>query len=435
MLKKVKEVFSRITKASIVDEKLIEEVIREIQRILITSDVNIRLVQELSKKIRERALKEELPPGLSRKEHLIRILYDELVEILGGERYNPKLEPHKILLVGLYGSGKTTTAAKLAKFYSKRGLKTCILTTDTWRPAAYEQLKQLGEEIKIPVFGAPEEKNALDIIKKIQPELKKYEVVIIDSAGRDSLNEELIEEIKSIAAELKPEEIFLVISADIGQTALKQAEKFKESIGLTGVIVTKADASGKAGGALTACHVAGVPVAFIGTGEKLDEFEVFNAEKFVARILGFPDLGALLKKAQEVVEETEFNPEDLLKEKYTLKTFYKQLEATRKMGPLKKVLEMLGVQSMPQDLIETSEEKLKKFKYIMDSMTKEELENPEIIKASRIKRIAKGSGTTESEVKELLKQYEMSKKMLNKIKKGKMKNMKALMKRFQLSGF
>jgi len=243
MLKKIRDVFSKISRAAIVDKSLVNEITRDIQRILIQSDVNVSLVQELSKKIEEKALKEKLPPGVSRKEHLTKVLYDEFVEILGGEKYKPRIEPHRILLVGLFGSGKTTTVGKLAKFYSKRGLKTAAICTDTWRPAAYEQMKQVCERINIPAFGNPDEKDSYKILKDGLDETKGYEVVIIDSAGRDSLNEELLDEIKKIKNILKPQEIFLVISSDIGQTAVKQAEKFNEILGLTGVIATKADAS------------------------------------------------------------------------------------------------------------------------------------------------------------------------------------------------
>ena len=419
MLGKMKEVFAKITRAGTVDDGLIKEIANDIQRILISSDVNIELVQKLSNEVKEKAKDEKLPPGLSRKEHLIRIIYDELAKILGGETHTPRMDKHKILLVGLFGSGKTTATGKLAKFYSKRGLKTCILTTDVWRPAAYDQVKQIGQQVKVHVFGEDNEKNPIKILKDNLDKTKDFDLVIVDSAGRDSLSKELTEEIKQIKAMLKPDEIYLVISADIGQTAVKQAESFNQALGLTGVIATKTDTSGKAGGALSACHVAKVPVTFISTGEKMEDFEVFNAERFVSRLLGFPDLGELLKKAQEAAEESEFSPEDLLKEEYTLKTFYKQLEAMKKMGPLKKVFEMLGLSAMPEELVQTSEEKMKAYKFIMDSMTKKELDDPSVIKGERIKRIAKGSGTAEAEVRELLKQFDMSKKMLKKIKKGK----------------
>lgn len=436
MFSKIKDVFGKITGASVVDEKLVKEIIKDIQRVLISSDVNIKLVQELSNEIKKEALSQKLPPGISRKEHLTKVVYDNLIKILGGEKYTPKIEPHKILLVGLYGSGKTTTAGKLAKFYSKRGLKPALVTTDTWRPAAYEQLKQIGQQININVYGNPSEKNALKILKQSLNQIKNANLIIVDSAGRDSLNSELIEEIKKIKQELKPEEIFLVISSDIGQTAIKQAKEFNEAVGLTGVIATKADASGKAGGALSACYVAKVPVAFIGTGEKLSDFEVFHAEKFIGKLLGVPDISSLIEKMKEAVEEADFNPEDLMKGDYDLNAFYKQLEATKKMGSMKKILEMMGLgAAATSGLAEQSEEKMKKYKNIMDSMTKYEKQHPDEIKSSRVKRIAKGSGTIEKEVKEMLKQFEAGKKMIKKFKKGKLKNMNSLMRKFQSGGF
>lgn len=436
MFSKIKDVFGKITGASIVDEKLIKEIIKDIQRVLISSDVNIKLVQELSNEIKKEALSQKLPPGISRKEHLTKVVYDNLIKILGGEKYSPKIEPHKILLVGLYGSGKTTTAGKLAKFYSKRGLKPALVTTDTWRPAAYEQLKQIGQQININVYGNPSEKNALKILKQSLKQIKNANLIIVDSAGRDSLNSTLIEEIKKIKQELKPEEIFLVISSDIGQTAIKQAKEFNEAVGLTGVIATKADASGKAGGALSACYIAKVPVAFIGTGEKLNDFEVFHAKKFIGKLLGVPDIGSLIEKMKEAVEEADFNPEDLMKGDYDLNAFYKQLEATKKMGSMKKILEMMGLgAAVKSGLAEQSEEKMKKYKNIMDSMTKYEKQHPDEIKSSRVKRIAKGSGTIEKEVKEMLKQFEAGKKMIKKFKKGKLKNMNSLMRKFQSGGF
>ena len=425
----MREVLSKITKAAVVDENLVNDIVKDIQRILIQSDVNVKLVKEISDNIKRKSLKEKPAPGISLKEYLIKIVYDELVDILGGEAYKPRMDKHKILLVGLYGSGKTTVSGKLAKFYSKRGMKTCMITTDTWRPAAYDQLKQLSDQVKIPLIGK-KSNDALKIMDSAMEEMKAYDIVIVDSAGRDNLNEELIDEIKALKDKLNPEEVYLVISADIGQTATKQTQQFNETLGLTGVIVTKADSSGKAGGALSACSIAKVPVAFIGTGEKMDDFDVFEAEKFISRLLGFPDIGALVKKVREAVEDSDINPEEILEGDYNLKTFYKQLEATKKMGPLKKVFEMMGMNQLPEGIVETSEEKFKSYKTIMDSMTKEELENPDTIKQARIKRIAKGSGRKEEEVRELLKQFNMGKKMIKKLKKGGGKNIQKMMKRF-----
>jgi signal recognition particle subunit SRP54 len=434
MLGKIKEVLSKITKASVVDETLVRDIVKDIQRVMISSDMNIQLVQKLSNDIKKQAIDEKLPPGISRKEHLIKLIYDELVKIIGKETYVPRMEKHAILLVGLYGSGKTTTAGKLAKFYSKRGMSVCLISTDTWRPAAFEQLRQVGEGVKVPVFGNPNEKDAVKILKDALKQTKPYDIVIVDSAGRDSLNDELIDEIRVISKELKPAERFLVISSDIGQTAFKQADEFNKAVGLTGVIATKADSSGKAGGALSACYAAHVPVAFIGTGEKAEDFETFDAEKFVSRLLGFADIGSLVSKMKEATEEADFDPEDMLKGDYNLKTFYKQLEAMKKMGPMKKVMEMMGMGAVPEGFAEQSEGRMKLFKAIMNSMTPSELENPELIKSARIKRIAVGSGSKESDVKDLLKQFDASKKMLKKFKSGKMKNLQGMMRRFQGGG-
>ncbi len=416
LLGKIKELFGRISKGTIITDQELKEYLREFQRILISSDVNVRLVLEITRNIEERFKKEKELPGISPKEHLVQIMYDELVSLLGGERYVPRMEPHKILLVGVYGQGKTTTAGKLGRFYAKRGFKTALLGVDIYRPAAFEQLKQIGEKAGLPVFGGGND--VRKILEENKEVFKKYDIVIIDSAGRDSLSQELMDEIKHVYEFTNPEEVFLVISADIGQTAKTQAEQFNSAVPLTGVIVTKADSSGKAGGAISACAVAGVPVAFIGTGEHLDDFEIFDAKKYIGRLLGYPDLEALLEKVREAAQETELSPEDIFKKEYTLETFYKQLETMSRMGSLRKVVSMAGL-SLPESEIQTSEEKLKAYKYILDSMRCSELKDPSKITSKRITQIAYGSGRTEAEVRELLKQYRLTKKFIEKAKKGK----------------
>lgn len=432
MMNKLQEVMNKITKSSVVDEDLIKEITKDIQRILIQSDVSVELVKKLSDDIKKEIKSKELPKGVSRKEHFTKLIYNELKNILGGEKYSPRVEGHDILLTGLYGSGKTTSVAKLANFYSKRGLKTCMITTDVDRPAAYEQLKQLGQRIGIDVYGDPEEDNALGILKKYLDKTEKYDIRIIDSAGRDNLNEELLEEIKKINKTLNLKESFLVISADTGQTAKRLARDFSEEIGLTGIIVTKTDTSGKAGGALTACHEAGVPVAFIGTGEKIDDFKPFEAEEFVAKLLGQPDLGELVKRVQRATEETDLDPQDLMKGDYNFQTFYKQLEAMNNMGPLNKVFEMLGAKGkVPQEELQATQEKMEGYKYMLDSMTDEELHEPGLMNKSRIGRIAKGSGKSEEDVRQLIKHFRKGKKMIKRLKNGKMRDMKGMMKKMK----
>jgi len=271
-------------------------------------------------------------------------------------------------------------------------------------------LVQLGKQINVNVFGDPDEKNAVNIIKKYENEIKKYDIVIADSSGRDALKQDMIDEIKAVENALKPQEILLVQGADIGQGAKEQATAFKNALNITGVVLTKMDGTAKGGGAITACSIAGAPIKFIGTGEKIDDLEEFEPKRFVSRLLGLGDIETLLEKAKEIAEEKTPDKElekRIMSGKFNLLDFKAQLEAMSKMGPLSKIIDMLpgfGMAGIPKEMLSVQQDKLKKFKVIMDSMTKEELEHPEIIKSSRIERIAKGSGTSVSDVKELLKQ-------------------------------
>lgn len=429
-------IFNKITRAPVMSDQLRESSLKELQRTLIMGDVDVKLVLDFTNKIRDRLKKEKLPKGLSQKEFFVKMVYEELVTLMG-EEYEPEVKPQRILMVGTYGHGKTSTTAKLARFFTKRGLKTAMITTDTWRPAAYEQLRQLGEKVGVKVYGDPKEKNALKILKKGLKEYGKQEVVIVDSAGRDSLNKELIEEIKALHDELKPDQSYLVIGADMGQTASKQAEEFNEAIGLTGVIITRMDSSAKGGGALSACAKAGVPVTFLGTGEKLEDMDIYDPQRYVSRLLGYGDLPALMEKVKEVAEEEDLSPEDLLEGEFTLKKFYKQMEATKKMGSFSKIIEQLGFGGkVKQEDLEQSEEKMKTYKHMMDSMTEEELENPDIIDKKRVMRVSKGSGRTPAEVREMLKQFKLTKKMFKKFKGKKRmpKNFQKMMGKMGLGG-
>ena len=427
----LKNSIRKIIGAPLIDEKSVNEFIKDLQRALIKSDVNVKLVLEFTKELKSKIL-EEKRKSISR-EFIVKSLYDELVKIIGkGEEIQINKKPYKIVLVGLFGSGKTTTAAKIAKFYSKRGLKVALLALDTFRPAAYKQLKQLGESIHTKVLGEENERNPIKIIKSFEEEFKKYDIIIVDTSGRNALDNEMIEEIKEINKVLNPDEELLVISADIGQGAKKQAEAFKQ-IGISGVIITKMDGSAKGGGALTACYIANVPIRFIGTGEKVGDIEKFEPKKFISRLIGLGDLETLLEKAKEEIgEEKAKNIEEkIMSGKFNLVDFYEQLEAMKKMGPLKKVISMipgLSMANIPKEMLDIQQDKLKKFKIMMDSMTKFELENPEKINRSRIDRIAKGSGVDPSEVRELIKQFESMKKI---IKKMKGKNIEKIMKRFK----
>ncbi|MAG16361.1 signal recognition particle protein [Candidatus Woesearchaeota archaeon] len=432
----LKNTLQKVAKSVFVDDRLINELVKDIQRALLQSDVNVQLVFKLSKDIKERALKEEVPSGITQKEHLIKIVYDELVKFLGEKESEIKTDKKntKIMLLGLFGSGKTTTAGKLARYFQKRGLKLALVQLDVYRPAAFEQLKQLGEQINVPVFGDKKEKNPLKIYNSVKKELSKFDVVIIDTAGRDALSNALIKELKELGKKIQPEESLLVMSADIGQAAQKQAEAFHEAKTITGVIVTKLEGTAKGGGALTSCAATGAKVKFIGIGEKTEDLERFVPERFVGRLLGMGDLDTLLEKANEAISEEEAQDmgKKFLKGDFNLLDLYEQMQTMKKMGSLSKIVEMVpgfGQLKLPKEMLDVQEGKLQKWKIAMASMSKKELENPEIIDSERIDRISKGSGIPASEIRELIKQHKQSKKMVKMFKGGSPKQMEKMMKK------
>jgi len=420
----LKGTLQKIAKSMFVDEKLINELVKDIQRALLQSDVNVKLVLQLTNQIRDRIKAEETPGALTKKEHLVNIVYEELTKFLGGEKAEIKLEdkrPNKIMMVGLFGSGKTTTCGKLAKYFMKRGKKVALIGLDVHRPAATQQLHQIGSAINCPVFILPDVKDPVHIYKHFEKEYSKFDLLIIDTAGRDALSKDLIDELKNLHDVAKVDEVLLIISADIGQTAQQQAQAFHDAGAITGVIVTKMDGTAKGGGALSACSVTGAPVKFIGVGEHVGDLESFNPKGFVGRLLGMGDLEALLEKAKEAITEDEAKDieKKLLKGEFNLIDLYSQMEAMSKMGPLGKVLEMipgLGQISLPKDALRVQEGKLKKWKYAMNSMTRTELEEPDCIDAQRIDRISKGSGISTGDVRDLVKQYKQSKKLVKMLK-------------------
>src|SRR3989338_5020752 len=359
----LKNTLSKIAGSLFVDEKLINELVKEIQKALLQSDVNVKLVFELTEKIKQRALKEESPRGLTKKEHIVNIVYEELTQFLGKEQRKIEVteKPFKIMLAGLFGSGKTTTTGKLARYFMKRGHKVALVGLDIHRPAAMDQVEQVAKQANVPVYINKVEKDPIKIWNQYKDEYKKYDVLIIDTAGRDALSKDLIKEIETINKEIQPNENLLVISADIGQAAQKQAQQFHDSCHITGVIATKMDGTAKAGGALSACAVTQSPIKFIGVGEKIDDLEQFNPQGFVGRLLGMGDLEALLEKAKEAIteEEAEDLGKRLLKGDFTLIDLYEQMEAMSQMGPLSKVVEMIpgfGQLKMPKEVLQVQEE-------------------------------------------------------------------------------
>ncbi len=418
----LKKTFDKITGSIFLDKKTIDSVVKDLQRALIEADVNVALVAELSKKIREEASEEKIKgKGIDRKEHLIKLLHDELLQMLGGEKKEIKLEKKtKIMMLGLYGSGKTTTSGKLALYYSKRGHAPCLVGLDVHRPAATDQLEQLGNQIKIPVFVDKKEKNPIKVYKSIEKQLEKYDLVIIDTAGRHSLDKELIDEIKALEKEIKPDYILLVLPADIGQAAKNQASEFQKACAVNGVIITRMDSSAKGGGALTACNETKAPVFFIGTGEKMPDIETFSPSSFISRILGLGDLENLIEKVKTATEFDEKKQKKIQKKleegKFDLRDLQEQLKSMQSLGPLSKITEMipgLGKAKIPENMLGAQEDKLKKWQHAINSMTQEEIENPEVMEkqTSRLSRIAKGSGTSTSDIRQLIKQYKMLKEI------------------------
>lgn len=404
---------------SIVDEETIKEVVKDIQRALIQSDVNIKLVFNLSKNIEERALNEKPSKGITPKEHIVTIVYEELVKLVGDKAQEIEIteKPYKIMFLGLQGSGKTTTIGKLAKYFQKKGYNPSLITTDTWRPAAYEQLKQLTEEIHVPLYGDPSNKDALDIARKGLKEFKNQSLIIIDTAGRHKDETGLIEEMEQLSEVVNPSEAILVIDGTIGQQAQEQARAFAEATDVGSIIVTKLDGSAKGGGALSAVAEIGAPIKFIGTGESIDNFEVFDPERFISRLLGMGDIRSLIEKAEEVIDEDVASKtmESMMKGKFNLIDMRNQLDMMNKMGPLKQVMKMIpgiGGMNIPKEATQQTEEKIAMYKVIMNSMTNYEMENPDKIKQSRIQRISMGSGTSPEDVKDLLKYHKTTKKAM-----------------------
>ncbi len=430
----IKSALKKFAGAARVDEGAVNELVKDIQRALLQADVNVKLVMRLSSRIKERSLKEEPKPGVNPREHIINIVYQELVAILG-KSSEIKLEPQKILLVGLQGSGKTTTVAKLARYYQRKGLKVGVICADTFRPGAYEQLKQLCEKIGVQFYGERDGKDAVAIVTSGLKVLEKVDVKIIDTCGRHALESDLIKEMVEIQRAINAEQKYLVMDAAIGQQAAPQAKAFDEAIGITGIIITKLDGTAKGGGALSACSEINVPVVFIGTGEHLDDLERFESDRFISRLLGMGDLKSLVEKAKEARIEEDINLEAIMRGKFTLKDVYKQLEAVSKMGPLKQVLSMLPLGGLGLDIseeqFEITKEKLKRFKVIMGSMTEEEMLDPRIMDSSRIKRVARGSGTRPEDVKELLKYHRTMQQAFKGLRGGKFPIHK-LLKRYKL---
>jgi signal recognition particle subunit FFH/SRP54 (srp54) len=426
------------------DEEDVEEIVKEIQRSLLQADVEVDLVMELSSSIEERALNEEPPGGTSARDHILKIVYEEMVEVVGESTEIP-LEPQTLMLSGLQGSGKTTTAAKIAWWFSKKGLRPAVIQTDTFRPGSYQQAKQMAENAEVEFYGDPDAEDPVQIARDGLEATSDADVHIVDTAGRHALEDDLIEEIEEIERAVDPDRNLLVLDAAIGQGAKAQAREFDDAIGVDGVTITKLDGTAKGGGALTAVNETDSSIAFLGTGETVQDIERFEPNGFISRLLGMGDLKQLSERVERAMAETQegeddWDPEDMLEGNFTLKDMQRQMDAMNKMGPLDQVMDMIPgmgggmMDQLPDDAMDVTQDRMRNFEVIMDSMTDEELEDPRSIGASQVQRIARGSGTDEETVRELLQQHKMMDRTLNQFQGMGDGDMKRMMKKMQGEG-
>src|SRR5919199_115544 len=436
----------KIVGASDINEELIDSLCKDVQRALLQSDVNVRLVLSITQNLKQRALSEQPPKGLSRKDHIVTILYGELAKMLGysGEViktieksqeddhsvatsfFSPGKQ-NVVLMLGIQGSGKTTVTAKLARWLTKHGYRVGVIGADTWRPGALTQLRMNCSKINVEVYGEEENENAVEIVRTGLEHfrLQNLDIVIIDTAGRHKEETGLLDEMKNMYNAAAPDLVLLVVDGTIGQQAYNQAKAFHEFARVGGIIVTKLDGTAKGGGALAATAATGARILFIGTGERIDDLEQFSPTRFVGRMLGMGDIKALLEMAKGLeLQSDENQAKRLLSGKITIEDFYTQMENVGKMGFRNIIDNLPGLSGMiKEDQLDTLQNKMEKWRFIIQSMTKEEKKNPDIINDSRRKRIARGSGMTEHDVKELMKQYNNSKIMMKQTKGRQMQGM------------
>ena len=424
---KLNSVFTKLKGKGVVKEQDINDAMREVKMALLEADVNYKVVKDFVASVKEKALGAEVLNSLTPGQQVIKIVSDELVATLGGTAAKLTYSPSGftvILMVGLQGTGKTTTCAKLAAHLKKQGKKPYLAACDIYRPAAIDQLETVGKQVDVPVYADRGNKDAASIAKAAakKAELAGYDVLIVDTAGRLHIDEELMDELKRVKKEVKPHEILLVVDAMVGQDAVNAASAFNEALGIDGVVLTKLDGDSRGGAALSVKQVTGKPIKFAGMGEKLDCLEPFYPDRMASRILGMGDVMSLIEKAQENfdAEKAAKLEKQLSKNKFDLEDFLDQFAQIRNMGGLSKMASMFpGANKISSEQIDAGEKEFRTMEAIIRSMTKEERKKPEILNASRRKRIAAGAGTTVNKVNSLIKKYEDTKTLMKRLNSGK----------------
>lgn len=419
----------KIVKSSGIDEELINELAHDVQAALIKADVNVRLVFQITEHLKERSLNETPPPGLSRKDHIVKILYDELAGLLGGEAefsFAPG-KTNRVVMLGIQGSGKTTVTSKLAKFLTGQGYRVGAIGADTYRPGALVQLRTMCEKAGVEVYGEDGSKDSPRIVRN---GLRHFEdsgldVLLIDTAGRHKEEEELLDEMREINREAEPDLALLVIDGTIGQQCRSQAEAFHKTVPVGGIIITKLDSSAKGGGAIAASAATGARIMYIGTGERIDDLERFSPTRFVGKLLGMGDVQAVLDLAKRLESEADdVRMKRISSGKMNMEDFFYQLEGVSKAGSLRGILDsMPGLSAMVKDdQLDQMEGRIERWRFIIQSMNAEEKADPDLLNSSRIQRIARGSGWSQQDVKELLKNYRNSKNLFKASKGRQMQN-------------
>ncbi|MFN3534155.1 MAG: signal recognition particle protein [Desulfatiglandales bacterium] len=423
---KLSNIFRKVTGRGRLTEENIKEALREVRLALLEADVNYKVVKDFIQKVQEKAVGQEVLESLTPGQQFIKIVRDELISLMGDKDMALNLSgrpPHVIMLIGLQGSGKTTTAAKLALYLRRKGRRPFLVPADIRRPAAIEQLRKLGSQINVDVYqSAPKGdpvRICVDATEKAIAQGK--DTVLLDTAGRLHIDEPLVQELVEIKSLVSPKEVLLVADAMTGQDAVNVAREFHQRVGITGVILTKTEGDARGGAALSIKAVTGAPIKFVGVGEKLDALEVFYPERMASQILGMGDVLTLIEKAQEAFDEKQAKElqKKLMKQKYDLEDFLKHIRQIKKMGSLEQILSMIPGMGFKQKLrdIRPDEKELKRIEAIICSMTREERKNFKIINGSRKRRIAKGSGTTVQEVNRLLKNFQETKKIMEEVSK------------------